>query len=316
MCRAKIWESYRGNIVTISTSYNATRVETGVLVPQIQAYKDRLSSMEGGSIILESVVSKKSELEELAAGNIDVRTLDYFVAGKMIGEHWICAKVRNISQNWWYISWLKCPKKVKRSGNNYHCEKHGDIKIPLFRYKIEMDVWDFTGDISLICWDPVFSKFVDGKSCFNLKNEAEEQGHDNLLPLIEGVVGKTLLFKILVKPKEVSGYSGSYTVNRIIGDEKLVEKFNQSTINVEDSDFLTMLQKELKGGYESEEEVSTPLKEQNLKEIVGDSSVKRALFEEGCSSSKPLKQQKVNANNRGVDDDSTSSFEDTDDVNA
>ncbi|GER29627.1 L-seryl-tRNA(Sec) selenium transferase [Striga asiatica] len=27
--------------ITISTSYNATRVETGVLVPQIQAYKDR-----------------------------------------------------------------------------------------------------------------------------------------------------------------------------------------------------------------------------------------------------------------------------------
>ncbi|GER39554.1 inosine-5'-monophosphate dehydrogenase [Striga asiatica] len=99
MCRAKIGESYRGNIVTIATSYNATRVETGVLVPQIQAYKDRLSSMEG-------------ELEELAAGNIDVRTLDYFVDGKMIGEHWVCAKVRNISQNWWYISCLKCPKKV------------------------------------------------------------------------------------------------------------------------------------------------------------------------------------------------------------
>ncbi|GER38853.1 bromodomain adjacent to zinc finger domain protein [Striga asiatica] len=146
----------------------------------------------------------------------------------------------------------------------------------------------------LICWDPVSSKFVDGKSCFNLKNEAEEQGHDNLPPLIEGVVGKTLLFKILVKPKEVSGYSGSYT----------------------DPDFLTMLQKELKGGYESEEEVSTPLKEKKLKEIVGDSSVKRALFEEGFSSSKPLKQQKVNANNRGVDEDSTSSFEDTDDVDA
>ncbi|CAA0816526.1 Unknown protein [Striga hermonthica] len=197
---------------------------------------------------------------------------------------WVCATVVSIIDEWWYNSCRRCTSKMEEANGELNCSKCSH-KFGIFRYKIHFGVQDTSAPATLIAWNNECEPII-GKPCDALRREIMQKNSNSIeLPEeIDSMIHKSYLFKVRIRAnrRKFGDGDAAFSVVRMIGDENLVSKYSQWVTDKEESDFLTLLQKEEAKGKDcnEEEEVSTPVKTRNGKEKVGDNSnAKRSLMD-------------------------------------
>ncbi|KAL3615143.1 hypothetical protein CASFOL_040804 [Castilleja foliolosa] len=264
LCRAKVWNDK----VYISNSFDTTQIHTLESIPAIELFKsqittdnlDRSQSMSRGSLN-----SLRLEYDDLANGNMTVNPIEtIFIVDEAV-NFWVCAIVGSIIGNWSYLACTKCNKKLERVGLEYICDVcRKTYKTGVYKYKLQLEVLDQTGNVSLLCWDRESEKLI-GRPCQELREEYEEnlKADRTDLPMsLLKLVDQTVLFKVKVETKQLHKDNAVFVVSRLVTDPDVVSKYTKYTAETEsEADFLTlMLNEETNFETMSDDEVSTPIK--------------------------------------------------------
>ncbi|GER52504.1 replication protein A 70 kDa DNA-binding subunit [Striga asiatica] len=147
-----------------------------------------------------------------------------------------------------------------------------EVVLEDLKYKLVLEVSDFSSSASLICWDKEAEALI-GKSCYGVRSEFidRELGimPTNELPDdIYDLIDKKILFKVQVRSDQLNNYSGAYKVVGVNTDPLLIEKYGSQThdihnqchsVSQQESDYMSKLHREMEGS-KSDDEVSTPIK--------------------------------------------------------
>ncbi|CAA0833880.1 Unknown protein [Striga hermonthica] len=283
LCRAKPFDG-RPNL---TTSQNITRLISNE-VPEIQEFRTRFATarVRNASLTSRSSIVARSELDELASGNLVVASVDSLYGVDKDTTTWICATIKSVIDEWYYLACRKCSTKMDDNQGHYECSKCQG-KRGVFRYKIPFVVADASADATLIGWDRDCEKLL-GISCDALRRAIIDRKKISyeLPDEIEELVGKTLLFKVRIQARQRFGYT-SFSIVRLVDDDKLISNYNQWVVEHTEFDFMTLLMREQEDNKEDDaDEVTTPLKVALQKEAVLDTSTaKRNLWEELNNSS-------------------------------
>ncbi|GER36666.1 replication protein A1-like protein [Striga asiatica] len=185
--------------------------------------------------VTNSKIVLKSEMEELENGDLVVSSVDSL-----------------FDSDEWYLTCNRCKGKM--------ADEDGKL-----RYKIRLIVSDATSSATFICWDMESEKII-GTPCEVLRNEflCEHPNSFELPEDVSNLVGKTILFKVRVYPKNPLGYAASFPVVRVVANETLVSMYNQWFVENEDATL--------------DDEVSTPIKVFQPIEKGDTSTTKRKLL--------------------------------------
>ncbi|KAM3376009.1 hypothetical protein P3S68_014723 [Capsicum galapagoense] len=109
-----------------------------------------------------------------------------------------------MENGWSYMGCKKCPKKVAKIRNKFHCKKCDCLDhFPAHRYKLQVRVMDGTGFVSLLLWDRDAAKLI-GKSATQLKGQTTDSDDDGAYPVeLNTILDKNALFKVVVKRHNV-----------------------------------------------------------------------------------------------------------------
>ncbi|KAL3625337.1 hypothetical protein CASFOL_030791 [Castilleja foliolosa] len=255
-------------MVYISNSFDTTQIHTLESIPAIELFKsqitndnlDRTQSISRGSL-----TSFRLEYDDLAKGNMTVNPIEtIFIVDEPV-NFWVCAIVGSIIGDWSYLACTKCNKKLERVGLEYICDVcHKTTKTGVYKYKLQLEVLDQTGNVSLLCWDRESEKLI-GRPCQELREEYVEilKANKTELPMsLLKLVDQTVLFKVKVETKQLHKDNAVFMVTRLVTDPDVVSKYTKYTAEIEsEADFLTlMLNEEKNFETTSEDEVSTPIK--------------------------------------------------------
>ncbi|KAL3623237.1 hypothetical protein CASFOL_032053 [Castilleja foliolosa] len=264
LCRAKVWNDK----VYISNSFDTTQIHTLESIPAIELFKsqitndnlDRTQSISRGSL-----TSFRLDYDDLAKGNMTVNPIEtIFIVDEPV-NFWVCAIVGSIIGDWSYLACTKCNKKLDRVGLEYICDVcHKTTKTGVYKYKLQLEVLDQTGNVSLLCWDRESEKLI-GRPCQELREEYVEilKANKTELPVsLLKLVDQTVLFKVKVETKQLHKDNAVFMVTRLVTDPDVVSKYTKYTDETQsEADFLTlMLNEEKNFETTSEDEVSTPIK--------------------------------------------------------
>nr|XP_033511922.1 uncharacterized protein LOC117272995 isoform X2 [Nicotiana tomentosiformis] len=114
--------------------------------------------------------------DELATGTVEVKTIRELVDCMKEGHIWIVATVVNLllEKEWSYLGCKRCSKKVDKIGSKFHCKKCDRLdSSATHRYKLQVQVMDRTGFISLLLWDREATNLI-GKSANELNESSIE----------------------------------------------------------------------------------------------------------------------------------------------
>ncbi|CAA0816402.1 Unknown protein [Striga hermonthica] len=218
-------------------------------------------------------------------------------------DTWICATIDSIIDDWWYLSCVRCSCSMENDKGIYTCRKCSHTR-GTFRYRIQFGVSDASSSATLICWDKDCQNIV-GKSCDILKREYDQKRKDifELPDELDELTGKTYLFKVRIKPDDPFSQSSTFSVIKVVVDEHLVSKYSQWVVQYDESDFLTLLQREeTASGLDPalEDEASTPLKKMQDKNVAGDNAIaKRNLSDQFAAESVTSNKGKAKVDNDG-----------------
>ncbi|GER37446.1 replication protein A 70 kDa DNA-binding subunit [Striga asiatica] len=283
-CRAKPFDGR----VQLTTSHNITRLISNE-VPESEDFRTRwaTTNVRNASLTSRSSIVARDELDELASGNLVVASVVSLYGVDKGTTTWICATINSVIDEWYYLACRKCSTKMDESKSHYECSKCQG-KRGVFRYKIPFVVSDATADATLIGWDRDCEKLL-GISCDALRRAIIDRKKIayELPDEVEELVGKTFLFKVRIQTNQHFGYNSTFSIVRLVDDDKLVSKYNHWVVEHTDSDFMTLLLREQEEiGEDDADEVTTPMKVAVEKEAVCDTSTaKRNLWEELNNSS-------------------------------
>ncbi|XP_019225111.1 PREDICTED: uncharacterized protein LOC109206712 [Nicotiana attenuata] len=137
--------------------------------------------------------------EELAAGNVEVKSIGELIDFLQEGQIWIVATVVNLE---------------------------------LERGWLQVRVIDVTGSISLLLWDREATKLIE-KSADTLKEDVVETSgvaYECSHPLeIDAILDRKFMFKLTVKPSNIEENDEVYTVVKVSDDEDLIQKYSSSS---------------------------------------------------------------------------------------
>ncbi|GER39290.1 replication protein A 70 kDa DNA-binding subunit A [Striga asiatica] len=188
--------------VQVTSSKDITRPIAGENIPDIVEFRNRaaVGPLKRARLISKRDVIVKSELQELADGDIvvsDVDSLCYTAGGNDI---WVCATVESIIDEWWYHSCRRCTSKME--------EVHG-------HYKIQFGVQDSSALATLIAWNNECEPII-GRPCDALRREIMQK------------------VRIRQNRRNFNGAESAFSVVRMIADENLVSKYSQWITEKED----------------------------------------------------------------------------------
>ncbi|XP_070008440.1 uncharacterized protein [Nicotiana sylvestris] len=148
-----------------------------------------------------------SIFEELAVGNVEVKNIGELIDFMQEGQIWIVATVVNLEleREWSYVGCKKYSKKVDEVGNKFYCKKCERVDHSALK-RLQVQVIDGTGSISLLLWDHEPTKLI-GKSVDTLKEGVVETSGaayecSHLLE-IEAILDGKFMFKLMVKPSNI-----------------------------------------------------------------------------------------------------------------
>ncbi|GER55492.1 replication protein A 70 kDa DNA-binding subunit, partial [Striga asiatica] len=100
--------------VQVTSSKDITRLITGQNIPDIVEFVNRAAAgpLSRARLISKSAIIVKSELQELADGDVVVSAVDSLFATAEETDVWICATVESIIDEWWYHSCRRCTSKM------------------------------------------------------------------------------------------------------------------------------------------------------------------------------------------------------------
>ncbi|MCH80771.1 replication factor-A carboxy-terminal domain protein [Trifolium medium] len=128
---------------------------------------------------------------------------------------------------WWYGS-CRCMKKVIPSNGVYFCQACGThILQGIPRYRFDLKVDDEQNSANFNVFDKAARDFLK-ISCSDmlLSQGSESIGADDVIPTaISGIVNKSYLFMVDVKPNNIHENVNNYIVKRMIDDPVLIGKF-------------------------------------------------------------------------------------------
>ncbi|CAA0808696.1 Unknown protein, partial [Striga hermonthica] len=241
MCRAKPWNGE----VQVTTSKDVTHLIGVHDIAEVQDFLEKMSTTKLKSVKLRSNSSLvvKSEFQGLEDGDVIVSSVDSLHETEEAMDTWVCASIDSIIDNWWYLACKRCNSKMNCEDGDMHCTKCTNTR-GTARYKIQFGVHDCTASGVFLCWDRECERMI-GKSCEILKREVsllKNKAAFDLPDDLEDLVGRTFLFKVRIKANDT--FSAAYSVLRVIVDSNLVSKYNHWVVENDESDFLTLLQRE------------------------------------------------------------------------
>ncbi|GER48100.1 replication protein A 70 kDa DNA-binding subunit [Striga asiatica] len=246
LVRSREWDEK----VQVTSSKDITRLITGQNIPDIVGFVNRAAAgpLSRTRLISKSAIIVKSELQELADGDVVVSAVDSLFATAEETDVWICATAESIIDEWWYHSCRRCTSKMEEVHGQFTCSKCAH-------------------------------KFGIYRPCDALRREMIQKNSTSIeLPdEIDNMIQKSYLFKVRIRQnrRNFRGVESAFFVVRMIADENLVSKYSQWVTMKEDSDFLTLcLSEEANNSKDpiGEEEVSTPVKSLKGKEKIRETS--------------------------------------------
>ncbi|CAA0815600.1 Unknown protein [Striga hermonthica] len=221
----------------------------------------------------------KSEFQGLEDGDVIVSSVDSLHETEEAMDTWVCASIDSIIDNWWYLACKRCNSKMNCEDGDMYCTKCTNTR-GTARYKIQFGVHDCTASGVFLCWDRECEMMI-GKSCEILKREVSLLKNKVAFDLpndLEDLVGRTFLFNVRIKPNDT--FSTAFSVLRVIVDSNFVSKYNHWVVENDESDFLTLLQREEATKDDDEEEVISPLKVvRDVEQVSDTSNAKRNLMD-------------------------------------
>ncbi|KAM3360388.1 hypothetical protein P3S68_020100 [Capsicum galapagoense] len=227
---------------SIHNTWHASKLWVNPDLPQVVDFKISLIGVRGDNTLRVSQISTQRSYfvsDELLSGDVEDKTIAQLVECLHEGNFWMYATIFHIEMEngWSYMGRKRCPKKVKKIRNKFHCKKCDRMgHSAAHRYKLQVRVMDGTDFISLFLWDREATKLI-GKSATQLKGQIDKTtdfDNDDAYPVeIDTILDKNALFKVAIKIHNVE-HVEVYTVLKICDDEELTKQFRPSS---NDDDF-------------------------------------------------------------------------------
>ncbi|KAF7801012.1 nucleic acid-binding, OB-fold protein [Senna tora] len=176
-----------------------------------------------------------SELSKEPFADIQLNIISESYISSEYSVHFILATVIrvNTSTDWYYYACDFCMEELDLDDNCYYCYSCGKpISTLSIRYKINVEVVDYTGWSRLIILDPDASNFLMTDASKLLCRELTDDPlkHTNVL---ENLVDKVFLFKIFVNEASCVP-TPSFEVITMSWDASLIEKLSDKFIPTSD----------------------------------------------------------------------------------
>ncbi|KAF7812509.1 replication factor-A carboxy-terminal domain protein [Senna tora] len=173
-----------------------------------------------------------SELSKETFADIQLNTIsDLYISSEYV-VHFIIATIIkvNTSMDWYYYACEFCIEELNLDDDCYYCYSCGkSSSTPTIRYKINVDVVDYTGWARLIILNPDASNFLMTDASKLLRRELIDDPlkHTNVLG---NLVDKVFLFKIFVNEASCVP-TPSFEVITMSWDASLIEKLSDKNPN-------------------------------------------------------------------------------------
>ncbi|QHN92810.1 Replication protein A 70 kDa DNA-binding subunit B [Arachis hypogaea] len=153
-----------------------------------------------------------------------VKSLDH---NSQAGTFVVLAKIAEIVEDgpWWYSACV-CGRGVQAESGIYFCQFcniHVTNVTPRFRVKVLVE--DSTGVSIFVLFDREASYLLN-KTCAQLFEQHLKDVDSP--PIFQEIVGKTMLFKVLIRPVGMEKFKGTYLMRRVCDDAAIVRMFELS----------------------------------------------------------------------------------------
>ncbi|XP_019237637.1 PREDICTED: uncharacterized protein LOC109217820 [Nicotiana attenuata] len=196
---------------SVRNTWHASKLWINPDLPQAVDFKSILASVnEANSSRTSQIPSQRSYSvsDELATGTVEVKTIRELVD---------CMEMVKASPGT-PLFWIF----VVKDGNNSYNQQ--------VTYKLQVQVMDRTGFISLLLWDLEATNLI-GKSANELNESSIETSGavDDSYPVeLYDILDKKLLFKVTVKSSNIKVHAEVYNVIKISDDDNLIQQYSQS----------------------------------------------------------------------------------------
>ncbi|CAF2099592.1 BnaA05g19850D [Brassica napus] len=238
--KIKVWKEDR----SISNAYNVSNVSLNPQMDEVQAFMSLLPSDDLAMAIVDpksnAVVPTVKERDEFFR-HTPRKTISMVLESKQVEKCIVMASIGAIDSDmgWYYLSCKVCAKKVLTvpndiedgdefnvSGHNYYCIKCKDKNPQLLpRYKLHLVVLDNTNDTKFLLFDNLAMQLLH-KPCLELTGPVTDEDPDMLPPILQDLVGKTLLFKIGIERENYLYKHPTYKVLKIMSVIGMINEFD------------------------------------------------------------------------------------------
>ncbi|MED6107527.1 hypothetical protein PIB30_118126 [Stylosanthes scabra] len=216
---------------SVQSHFDISKVCCDLSLKEIQDFLNSMVDTRTTSSVRITQMQSQSSgqgIEELRRGQVEIKTIEEVWSLKEESFPWIAGTVASINtrkNGWYYKACESCPKKVDRKENNmWECTRYNKITSTfLYRYKIEIVVYDDTATLTLLLWDNEVADLVGVKAQTLL--DSWEGNKDCYPDVLENLFEKRLLWKVSVKEKNLSGEDTVFRVMKICDDEDLVDRY-------------------------------------------------------------------------------------------
>ncbi|KAH6783151.1 hypothetical protein C2S52_008110 [Perilla frutescens var. hirtella] len=227
LARAKI---FHGEI-RVSNTYNITKMLLNEDIPEVHDFKNSLrENSEVSKAISVSALSGSSISnidDDLTSGHHTLVNTKSLHLKNKAGTYWIYGKIESVGLDgtWYYISCLRCTKKVSKVRDKFFCDKcNNSDATGSLRYKLIILIADEAGTQSLLLWNKECFELV-GKTAMELKAHiANDNESPKMSSEITSLIGRAVLFKVQVR----DGYKSPNTPLNVVTlnfDTDVVSKY-------------------------------------------------------------------------------------------
>uniref|UniRef100_A0A0D3BY09 DUF223 domain-containing protein n=1 Tax=Brassica oleracea var. oleracea TaxID=109376 RepID=A0A0D3BY09_BRAOL len=241
--KIKVWKEDR----SISNAYNVSNVSLNPHATRKQGDSDGrnhevqafMSLLPRDDLALAIVDSKSNAVVPTVKERDDFfrhtprKTISQVLESKQVEKCIVMASIGAIDSDmgWYYLSCKVSAKKVLTvpndiedgdefnvSGHNYYCVKCKDKNPQLLpRYKLHLVVLDSTNDTKFLLFDNLAMQLLH-EPCLELTGPVTDEDPDMLPPILQDLVGKTLLFKIGIERENYLYKHPTYKVLKIMSN--------------------------------------------------------------------------------------------------
>nr|GMD89781.1 replication factor A protein 1-like [Ipomoea batatas] len=309
LCRAKIVNGE----VRINSSYDATKLWINHSFAEFAEFRSKLAAENSPhrSITITTVLSDSTGLGDLQSGSITITTLSDLLMKEEDGDYYVPAQIVGIEGSrkgdWYYTSCMSqgCNKKLTEGDQGLvicgKCKKKWDQGC--VRYKVVVRVVDKRDDAPFLLWDRECADLVGVPASLLFEKYLKED--IDILPELESLIGRSMIFKLSLKRDQMRGPTSAYNVMRVIMDQALVDEYCSRLNDTQEKDLISrMIEEDDDDSFDSDEEgskgdeVNSPVNatQEKGKETDSENSdtIKRCLLDQFSTSTKLKKSRMIN----------------------